>query len=220
MHEISDLTWKDKLDELHVEHARKHIRRVLAENKNPCPVCGQVKCQKGVWPGADCEYPPVACMKHAKGNLLDMAAAGQFDIIVHGCNCFCTMGAGIALEIKERYPEAWAVDYHTRKGDISKLGTFTMAQPENFIIINAYTQYDISKKGEDVFEYSSFGVILKKLAHEYSTMRFGFPYIGMGLAKGNKEAILNQLESFAKEISPKGGTATLVEYERKLDENP
>jgi len=28
-------------------------------------------------------------------------------IIVHGCNCFCTMGAGIAKTIKELYPSAY-----------------------------------------------------------------------------------------------------------------
>ena len=44
---------------------------------------------------------------HAKGNLIDMAEAGKFHIIVHGCNCFNTMGSGIAKEIRNRYPRAY-----------------------------------------------------------------------------------------------------------------
>ena len=27
-------------------------------------------------------------LKHTKGNLLDLAEQGQFDIIVQGCNCY------------------------------------------------------------------------------------------------------------------------------------
>ena len=33
-------------------------------------------------------------MKTIQGNLIHSAQAGEFDLIVHGCNCFCTMGAG------------------------------------------------------------------------------------------------------------------------------
>jgi len=33
-------------------------------------------------------------MKTIQGNLIHLAQDGEFDLIVHGCNCFCTMGAG------------------------------------------------------------------------------------------------------------------------------
>ena len=36
-------------------------------------------------------------MKVTQGDLLQLALAGQFDVIVHGCNCQCQMGKGIAL---------------------------------------------------------------------------------------------------------------------------
>jgi hypothetical protein len=29
-------------------------------------------------------------LKRAKGNLIDMAEQGEFDVIVHGCNCLNT----------------------------------------------------------------------------------------------------------------------------------
>ena len=154
---------------------------------------------------------------HAQGNLLDMAEAGEFDIVVQGCNCFNTMGGGIAREIRARFHEAAAVDQNTVRGDYNKLGNWTSTQIKhlhgagNFEIINAYTQYDMST-GQDVFEYTAFALILQKLAYQYPDKRFGFPYIGMGLAGGDKNRILPMLEEFAKQITKTGGSATLVEF--------
>jgi O-acetyl-ADP-ribose deacetylase (regulator of RNase III) len=65
-----------------------------------------------------------------QGDLLNLASIGEFDVIVHGCNCHCTMGAGIAAAIKKRFPEAYAADCATLKGDRSKLGTISQAQIE------------------------------------------------------------------------------------------
>jgi len=148
---------------------------------------------------------------HKRGNLLDLAEQGEFDVIIHGCNCFCTMGAGIAKEIRSRYPGAWRVDQDTDSGDINKLGNWTEYQTKGFTIINAYTQFGMSN-GDDVFEYISFKLILQKLAHLYGDQRFGLPYIGMGLAGGDKQCITGLIEMFADDVAKKGGTVTLVEF--------
>lgn len=153
-------------------------------------------------------------LKHVKGNLLDLAEAGKFDIVVQGCNCFNTMGGGIAKEIRERYPVVASVDMETERGDYMKLGTWTECDAGNdsrFTVINAYTQYNMST-GQDVFEYTAFALILQKLAHRYPKARIGFPYIGMGLAGGDKGAIMRMLENFAHVVSGTGGSATLVEF--------
>ena len=154
-------------------------------------------------------------LKHTKGNLLDLAEAGEFDIVVQGCNCFNTMGAGIAREIRERYWQAAEVDNLTFRGDYNKLGNWTSAPvvtpTTEFEIVNAYTQYGLSS-GDDVFEYIAFELILKKLLYKYAGQRFGFPYIGMGLAGGNKQSIMEMIEWFAEENARKGGTTTLVEF--------
>ena len=154
-------------------------------------------------------------LKHTKGNLLDLAEAGEFDIVVQGCNCFNTMGGGIAREIAERYPMAAAVDMETERGDYTKLGNWTVGLNDltdrRFLIINAYTQYNMSK-GTDVFEYLAFAVILQKLEFVYGSKRIGFPYIGMGLAGGRKEIIIRMIENFANSVAQKGGSVTLVEF--------
>ncbi len=160
-------------------------------------------------------------LKHTKGNLLDLAEKGEFDIIVHGCNCQNTMGSGIAKEIRERYPDAYDAD--TRQDQFFgnnyrylKLGNYSEVNvyPSSgkFKIINAYTQFNFVPRGVDHFEYDSFKVILQKLYHFYGNYDFGFPYIGMGLAGGDKERIIASLEDFALAVSLKGGSVTLVEF--------
>jgi O-acetyl-ADP-ribose deacetylase (regulator of RNase III) len=153
--------------------------------------------------------------KHTKGNLLDLAEAGEFDVVVQGCNCFCAMGGGIAREIRERYPHVAKVDAQTDLGDYTKLGNWTCAAvvtpTGGFEIINAYTQFNMST-GEDVFEYAAFELILQKLVKAFGNKRFGLPYIGMGLARGDKNIILEQIENFAKNVNAQGGTVTLVEF--------
>ena len=148
---------------------------------------------------------------HTKGNLLDLAEAGEFDIVVQGCNCFNTMGGGIAREIRERYPMAATVDNETLKGDYNKLGNYTTAFTGKFLIVNAYTQYNMSR-GTDVFEYTAFQLILEKLTYAFPGKRIGLPYIGMGLAGGDQNTIIPMIEWFAERIALEGGSVTLVEF--------
>jgi len=166
-------------------------------------------------------------LKHAKGNLLNMAEDGQFDIIVQGCNCWKAMGRGIAREIKQRYPYAAAADIHyhnlmkSLNGNYSMLGTYSRSIETKvveygveveFTIVNAYTQYNTSSE-EDVFEYTAFELILQKLLKEYGKERIGLPYIGMGLACGDITRIIPMIEKFAEEVTKAGGEVTLVEFE-------
>ena len=68
----------------------------------------------------------------------------QFDVIVHGANCFNTMGAGIAGQIARKYPQAYKADadFEIPVGSINRLGTFSYTSIEKKgVIINAYTQY-------------------------------------------------------------------------------
>lgn len=154
-------------------------------------------------------------MKYMKGDLLELARNGHFDIIVQGCNCFCTMGSGLAKQIKEEYPAAYAADLLTIKGDRSKLGTYTIMRGK-FDIVNAYTQYDYNRNGsKDLhFDYHAFDRILNSLL-KYSHLNFGFPYIGCGLAGADEQRVIEMLLDFDFCVNAKGGSVTLVEFERK-----
>lgn len=148
---------------------------------------------------------------HRQGNLIDLAEAGEFDVIIHGCNCFNTMGGGIAREIRARYPYAAEADNSTIKGNIDKLGSYTAYDTGKFLIVNAYTQYDMST-GEDVFEYDAFALLIRKFSHIFHNQRIGLPYIGMGLAGGDKEMIMAYIDAFATMAAVQGNTVSLVEF--------
>lgn len=61
-------------------------------------------------------------MNVVHGDLLSLMEDGTFDVMIHGCNCFNTMGGGIAGQISKRWPMVSAVDILTESGDINKLG--------------------------------------------------------------------------------------------------
>lgn len=127
-------------------------------------------------------------MNIIQGNLITMAEAGQFDEIIHGCNCFCAMGAGIAKTIRERLPEAYAADLKTQKGDRAKLGTYSSAEivrgDVKFVVINAYTQFDFWTKGVKT-NYPAIKSVMGKIRADFGGKRIGYPLIGAGLAGGD-----------------------------------
>ena len=108
-----------------------------------------------------------------------------------------------------------SVDMETVRGDYRKLGTWTESDAgdkNRFTVINAYTQYNMSQ-GTDVFEYAAFELILQKLTFVYPGKRFGLPYIGCGLAGGDKDIIIQMIEDFAGRVALEGGSVTLVEFQ-------
>lgn len=118
------------------------------------------------------------------------------DVIIHGCNCFNTMGAGFAAELKKNYPEAYMADCQTTKGDRNKLGDFTFCKIDDLTIINAYTQFACFPRGKDHFEYVAFHNFLDNYLGSVRNKRIKMPKIGAGLAGGDWgriERIINQL---------------------------
>ena len=73
----------------------------------------------------------------------------NLDGIIHQANCMHIMGGGIALRIRNKFPEAYEADLKTPKADPKKLGTFSVAVlPSNFHIYNMYSQFSIGWKRE------------------------------------------------------------------------
>lgn len=54
--------------------------------------------------------------KEVNGDLIKLALSGKFTAIAHGCNCYKTMGAGIAKQIAERFPNVFEADKATMLG--------------------------------------------------------------------------------------------------------
>lgn len=163
-------------------------------------------------------------MKTIKGDLIKLAEEGEFDMIIHGCNCFHAMGGGIARQLADKYPQVLKADKQTEYGDPEKLGYFSVAYVEvnghTFSVINLYTQYKWSS-GSDVFEYDHFQLYLKKIAHFLNgfptslftpKFRIGFPMIGAGLAGGDWSRISKMIEKFSEDVASYADV-TVVEYQ-------
>ncbi|QIF06004.1 macro domain-containing protein [Roseimicrobium sp. ORNL1] len=144
-------------------------------------------------------------MREAHGDLIQMALAGEFDVVVHGCNCFCTMGAGIAKQIKATFPAAYRSDCRTPKGDRNKLGTYSSAKVNDLTIVNAYTQHHWQGSGQKA-DYDAIRSCLTKVAADFPNARIGLPQIGAGLAGGDWKTILQIIR---EEL---GDTDTTVVY--------
>lgn len=132
------------------------------------------------------------------GNLIKLALRGEFDVIVHGCNCFCTMGAGIAKDIKRVFPEAYEADLATAKGDKRKLGTYSSAtvvrQGHTITVVNAYSQFHY-KGREGKADYAAIARVFEKIKADFSGKSIGYPLLGAGLAKGNWSTISKHIDA-------------------------
>jgi len=138
-------------------------------------------------------------MKKIKGNLIEMGKNGQFDVIVHGCNCWNEMGAGIAKAIRENFPEAYQADQKTKPGDKNKLGTCTSATSQfgdhSLVVVNAYTQFNYQKEKDEVLvDYDAVRSCLRWIKENFSGKRIGLPKIGAGLAGGDWEVISRMID--------------------------
>ena len=120
-----------------------------------------------------------------EGDLIEMAKNKEFDVIVHGCNCFNTMGAGIALQIKRNFRPAYEADQQTKKGDKKKLGTYTSAEVDGVTIVNAYTQFRYSKRDVDSINYFAVRQVMRRICRDFKDKKIGYPKIGAGLAGGD-----------------------------------
>jgi len=131
-------------------------------------------------------------MNTIKGDMLKLALDGQFDVIVHGCNCFHTMGAGIAKSIASKFPEAFEADKLTEYGSSEKLGSLSIGVIERgsvkFTVINAYTQFQWRGRGRKV-DYEAISKCFGTISELYPTSRIAYPMIGAGLAGGDWDII-------------------------------
>lgn len=135
------------------------------------------------------------------GDLIVLAKQGYFDVICHGVNCMCIMGAGIAPQMAAAFGcDKFPLEDAKYKGDINKLGQIdyklntsvklTKDGPDfggiHTYIVNTYTQYNYGRNHKDgdkiPFDYNAFTICMKKINHIFKGFHVGLPMIGCGLA--------------------------------------
>jgi len=131
--------------------------------------------------------------KTIKGNLITMSLLGDFDVIIHGQNCFHSWGAGIVKEIARSYPAAKVADLNTKKGDKKKLGTYSSAKitlnnGKELIVVNAYTQYSYGVKKCHLND-RALQEVFQKISVDFEGKKIAYPKIGAGRAGGDWKKI-------------------------------
>jgi O-acetyl-ADP-ribose deacetylase (regulator of RNase III) len=155
-----------------------------------------------------------------KGDLIKLAQRGNFDVIAHGCNCFCQMGAGIAPQMAKAFscndPEKYhgeSTSFPDRKGDMNKLGNiesyawFVFDEEGNrrrLEVVNAYTQYKYGRNHKDgdknPVDYAAIEMCMKKLNYRFKGKHIGLPgLIGCGLAGGNEDIVKSIIKKELKD---------------------
>lgn len=154
--------------------------------------------------------------KEIKGDLIQLALEGNFDVISHGCNCFCNQGAGIAVGMKNNFGTDKFQMELSGKGDINKLGQidYELLHFSNWdkkfqkypdegdtilyklYVVNSYTQYKYGKNHSDgdkkPVDYEAIVLCMRKINHIFKGKHIGLPKIGSKLA-GGKWSIIKQI---------------------------
>lgn len=129
------------------------------------------------------------------------------DILIHGCNVFCKMGAGVARIVRRAYPLAFAEDLKTGKGDPYKLGRYTYSTQKHYcypeqdiIVINAYTQrgYSWTTYKDPVVDYDAIRTVMTSIKKDFPRKSISMPRIGAGLAGGDWKIISDIINSVFK----------------------
>lgn len=137
-------------------------------------------------------------LRYARGGLIAAIESCEFDIAIHGCNVFNTMGSGVAAQLRARWPEIYEADVRFGyKGDPLKLGYYSEVSVPlvssggvafSCLIVNAYTQFDYGR-GARFVEYCAVASVFSRIAMRYRSCerlpRLVMPRIGCGLAGGD-----------------------------------
>lgn len=134
------------------------------------------------------------------------------DAIAHGCNCLGVMGAGVALQVKIRYPEVYQSykDYVKRMNYSKDIlpGTAQCIETEDKTIFNLFTQYEMGRHAKAEYIAGAFAEMfgIAQLSH-ISTI--AIPMIGAGIGGMKWEDVLLAIEQ-AENAMPWNGTLIIA----------
>lgn len=156
--------------------------------------------------------------REVKGDLVQLADNGEFDVITHGCNCWCNMGAGIAVPMKRKFGcDTFKLEGDKYRGVVNKLGQIDFEtlykEDGNWVkypdeggkwvtnkltVVNSYTQFAYGRKHKPL-DYEALTLCMRKIGILFPGKHIGLPQIGSGLAGGDwnriKRIIQNELSN-------------------------
>lgn len=141
------------------------------------------------------------------GNLLDAFDKGEVTCVAHVVNCQGVFNAGIAKQIRERYPEVYyayieRIARVDKKSDLLGAITFRYFPSRNNVfprVFNMFAQlnYGIEKRHLNYGAFASCLMKIEEQMEEYDVL--GLPYLpGCGLAGGDEEIVLELIKFYLK----------------------
>lgn len=133
-----------------------------------------------------------------RGDILTSKA----DCLVNTVNCFGVMGAGVALDFKNRYPEL----YNRYKSDYIyyEPGKCYFYNIENKLLVNATTKYHWKDKSKIEWVISCLDSFIEQYVGVYDMCSVAIPLLGAGLGGLNKELvhylIKEKLEKYVSDL--------------------
>lgn len=138
-------------------------------------------------------------IKHVKGDILTAPTRNEETIICHQVNCRAAMGAGLARQIRDKWPDV----YDRYRLMVETCGEFMLGSfhevkvGPHLYVANLYGQVGYGRD-KRYTNYAALTAALFKGMKEYPRATFRIPYgLGCGLAGGDWETVLNII----KEIS-------------------
>lgn len=127
-------------------------------------------------------------------------------VILHGVNCMGVMGAGVALDIKQKWPESFEQYKKVcdKAGSFDDLmGTIDVFRKDDLIIVSCFTQKRYGKTA-----FASYDAIESCLNHVVSRVlltghEVHFPAIGCGHGKLNWRVVEQIIENCIPDTYPK-----------------
>lgn len=132
-------------------------------------------------------------MKYEKGDLLSVTKG----VIVHGCNAQGVMGSGVAVQIKQKYPEAYIKYLDDYLEGFLTLGVLSVTRvTKDLTIVSAITQNSYGR--DPKIRYADYAAIETAFGQIYETWPntpVYAPRIGAGLGNGDWNIISKLIDN-------------------------
>ena len=154
--------------------------------------------------------------KEIKGDIIELALKGEFDVIGHCTNAMCVMGGGMAVPMRKVFNcNNYPMENISTRGDINKLGQIdwgiygiqdgnlngiyeykSLPKKDFVAVVNMYGQYNYGySDGKPPLDYEALRLCMRKMNFIFKGKRIGLPYvIGCGLAGGDKEIVIQMIK--------------------------
>ena len=145
-------------------------------------------------------------IKIINGNLLNCSQK----VIVHQVNCKRVMGSGVALQLRNKYPEVYNsyLKFFNNNKTVELLGKIDIVNciTDDKIVINMFSQYDFGRDKNKIYtNYSAMKLAFKsirKYLMDNNINELAMPFnIGCGLANGDWKVVNNLIDEIFEDFN-------------------